>query len=597
MNVDVREHGRKKFLFLVILMALLTATTAAPLSAYAVTEEQRLVEYSKNLKPINNSQWNEIAGSKVSDTYDIVKGDTLWDISKRLFGNSFYWPKIWSFNAGIGNPHVVEPGQKLAFTSGSSESTPKLAPDSGGTTAATAAPVTVVPAARTADNSGKREYEKISPKLWAKEVVGVPDAKVYDEFGLDRTLKIEIPSRFVYRVPEIANDTTVPYLGEIVSTRREGIGISQHDAVFLKSNSQDLQVGSSYTVFDNPEFVREKKSDRSGYIYRSVGEIKVVGVKDDLYVAIVTTAYDVLNRGMKVYPLLPLVSDVKTLPARTALEALVVMGTDISTRNSAQYRIIHLDRGIEDGVQIGNVFRVYDYYDPVSRKKITDSDFLVNADAIVIHATAQFSTAMVLRSHDTFTRGDFAVLLTDVSDLEKVLKGGARDFGEDDKRPPEDKELDELDELDKASGEGLGKKEEAEIKELDQWDKTKDLQNPATTEPTVPSAADTPTDDAEKLPGSEIEPGHKAPPQDPTLDQTLDAPSVTPPGLETPAPPAHLKPAPEQTLEAPPPPKAQEEPSMPGEPSPGPNVEPIVPPDSNTVEPGLPSQPDDVKSN
>ena len=108
----------------------MAATAAAP-AAFGASEEQKLIEIAKQLKPINDSQWHEIAGTKVTDTYDIVKGDTLWDISKRLFGNSFYWPKIWSFNAGIGNPHVVEPGQKLSFTSGSSESTPKLAPDSG----------------------------------------------------------------------------------------------------------------------------------------------------------------------------------------------------------------------------------------------------------------------------------------------------------------------------------------------------------------------------------------------------------------------------------------------------------------------------------
>ena len=55
---------------------------------------------------------------------------------------------------------------------------------------------------------------------------------------------------------------------------------------------------------------------------------------------------------------------------------------------------------------------------------------------------------------------------------------------------PEDHELDELDELDKASGEGLGKKEESEIKELDQWDKSKDIKTEP--EPTQPSTIDAP---------------------------------------------------------------------------------------------------------
>ncbi|MBI3543454.1 MAG: LysM peptidoglycan-binding domain-containing protein, partial [Deltaproteobacteria bacterium] len=318
---------RKKHLLVIAGLATLAAAPSVALAISAGKEEQKLIEISKFLKPMADSQWNEIAGSKVSDTYEIAKGDTLWDISKRLFGNAFYWPKVWSFNSGINNPHVVEPGQKLAFTAGTSESTPKLAPS---TAPESAAPPTSARLANAgtppAPREGEHEYDRISPELWTKPKPAA-ETKNYDEFGIDKDIKIDIPARFTFRVPLIANDTTVPYLGEIVSTRREGLGLSQHETVFLKSNSQDLQVGSSYTVFGEPEFARERKSDRSGYIYRSIGEVKIVGVRDELYVGVITTSYDVVLRGMKVYPLLPLISDLKPLPARTALEALVVTNT------------------------------------------------------------------------------------------------------------------------------------------------------------------------------------------------------------------------------------------------------------------------------
>lgn len=585
MDSIVRQNRRTIFKIAIALSLL-------PAMALAATEEQRLLEIAKKLKPIPDTQWNEIAGAKINDTYDVVKGDNLWDISKRLFGNSFYWPKVWALNHGIPNPHVIDPGQKLAFTAGSSESLPKLAPAAQPTSSSEGiekanAQISTDPTVGSTREDGSREYDKIPPGKWAPEKAS-DDTKNYDEYGIDKELKIKIPVRFSFRIPEIANDTTIPYLGEIVSTRREGNGIANHDAVFLKSNSQDLQVGTTYTIFSEPEFVRERRSDRTAYIYKTAGEVKIVGVKDELYIGVITSQYDIITRGMKLYPLLPLVTDNKPAPARTALEALVVMSPDISTRNSAQYRFIHLDRGIEDGVQIGNVFRIYDYYDPVTQAKITDSDFLVNADAIVIHATAQFSTALVLRSHDTFTRGDFAVLLTDVSDIAKELRSHDHVVGEDeDKRAPEDRELDELDELDKSTGDGMGKKEETEIKELDQWDKTKETQAPSS-EPTVPSPADQPTDQAEQRPGSEAEPAQKAPPQDPSLDQMLDSPAVTPPGLETPPPPAHTKPSPDQTLEAPPAPAAAEEPVIQNssEASSAPPVEPMLPPEGGSATPG-----------
>lgn len=559
-------------------------------AAFAESEEQRLIRISKVLKPISDNQWNEIAGSKLSENYDIVKGDTLWDVSKRLFGNAYYWPKVWSFNAGISNPHILSPGQKLAFLPGSSESIPQLS-------AATPTPAESAEPAHTAVSTqnpesprGSHEYDKVAPDKWAPIDLSKKLSKRYDEFGIDRELKIDLPRRFVFRVPAIANDTTVPYLGEIVGSRREGVALSQGETVFLKSASQDLQVGTTYSILAEPEFVRERKSDRPGYIYKTAGEVKVVGVKDELYIGIISVAYDLIRRGDRIYPLLPLVSDIKPVAAQTALEAVVVFSQINNTRNMSQFQYLHFDRGIEDGVQIGNVFRLYDYYDPTTRAKITDSDFLLNADVLIVHATAQFSTGIVIRSHGTFERGDFGVLLTNVSDLERTARDKSHGLGESDQRTPEDKELDELDELDRNSGEGLGKQEETEIKELDQWDKIKDFQNQPNAEPTVPSAADTPTDEAEKIPGK---------PAEPTLDEELDAPTTQPHGEQKKLPPAKLKKLEkleDQTLDAPPMPEMQ---VLPGEPSPAPKApeteELYNPGNDPNITPIQPTPPEDLE--
>jgi len=529
-----------------VMIGLFTVSSAA----FAETEEQRLIRIAKNLKPISDTQWNEIAGPKISETYDIQKGDTLWDISKRLFGNAYYWPKVWSFNVSITNPHVVAPGEKLNFVAGSSEKMPKLAPQAQGpegTTSnaasdsgATASSATT--GSESPSNSGPHEYDKLPLDRWAPIEVETQLTKKYDEYGLDKELKIQIPQKFSFRVPAIANDTTIPYLGEIVGSRREGVGLSEHETVFIRSASQDLQVGVSYAVLNDAEFARDPKSDRSAYIYQVIGEIKIIGVKDDLYIGTIERSYDVLKRGNRLYPMVPQISQIKPIPAQTALESMLVMSNESQTKNTAQYRFVHFDRGIEDGVQIGNVFRVYEYHDPESRQKLTDADFLVSADILVIHATAQFSTGLILRSRDTLSRGDFGVLLTDVSDLDRQLKGQGRDFGTKSTHSEGDRELDELDALDRASGEGLGSKEEQEIKELDHWDKTKDLQSEPSAEPTLPSDAEVPTDQVEKPPAPTDQEPSLSP--DSTLDQGLDSPSASGPESTPPM-------EPEQTLDAP----------------------------------------------
>lgn len=44
------------------------------------------------------------------DRYTVVKGDTLWDISATFLQSPWLWPKVWSVNPQIDNPHLIFPG-------------------------------------------------------------------------------------------------------------------------------------------------------------------------------------------------------------------------------------------------------------------------------------------------------------------------------------------------------------------------------------------------------------------------------------------------------------------------------------------------------
>ena len=45
--------------------------------------------------------------------YKVMKGDTLWDITKKELNDPFMWPKIWKENSWIANPHWIYPGQMI----------------------------------------------------------------------------------------------------------------------------------------------------------------------------------------------------------------------------------------------------------------------------------------------------------------------------------------------------------------------------------------------------------------------------------------------------------------------------------------------------
>lgn len=51
------------------------------------------------------------------DTYKVVRGDTLWDISSRFLRDPWRWTDVWDFNPQIANPHLIYPGDviRLAY--------------------------------------------------------------------------------------------------------------------------------------------------------------------------------------------------------------------------------------------------------------------------------------------------------------------------------------------------------------------------------------------------------------------------------------------------------------------------------------------------
>ncbi|WP_028866327.1 LysM peptidoglycan-binding domain-containing protein [Psychromonas hadalis] len=49
------------------------------------------------------------------ETYTVVKGDTLWDISEHFLNTPWLWPRLWQANNQVENPHLIYPGDVLTL--------------------------------------------------------------------------------------------------------------------------------------------------------------------------------------------------------------------------------------------------------------------------------------------------------------------------------------------------------------------------------------------------------------------------------------------------------------------------------------------------
>ena len=77
--------------------------------ANIIEEGQSLIIPKVEAKPATEIT-NAISGA----TYQIVKGDTLWDISVRAYGDGYRWVEIAKENK-LTNPNLIHPGNTLTL--------------------------------------------------------------------------------------------------------------------------------------------------------------------------------------------------------------------------------------------------------------------------------------------------------------------------------------------------------------------------------------------------------------------------------------------------------------------------------------------------
>ena len=80
-----------------------------------------------NVNPTPDDVWAVATEKQTARLYQVQKGDTLWSISKILFGDPNFWPKLWSYNKqGILNPHFINPKMKVYFFDGDEQNSPTI---------------------------------------------------------------------------------------------------------------------------------------------------------------------------------------------------------------------------------------------------------------------------------------------------------------------------------------------------------------------------------------------------------------------------------------------------------------------------------------
>jgi hypothetical protein len=245
---------------------------------------------------INNST------TRVSDAtmHTVRRGDTLWAICDSYFKNPYQWPRIWSYNPQIQNPHWIYPGDQVRLRSG--------------VTAATA----------TGPNTPGQNLT-------------------------DRRRQVAPETIFLRNDGFIEDDQSSTW-GEITGSREDKMFLDDFDEVYVRiAEGHEVKLGQELTVF-RP--------------MRSVGGVKLVQIQGTLRVdewnanehiarGRIVETLDVIERGAFVGPVIRKYEVVPPKRNEADIDATIV--SSVHTHQFyGQNQVIFIDKGDLEGIKPGN---------------------------------------------------------------------------------------------------------------------------------------------------------------------------------------------------------------------------------------------------
>jgi LysM repeat protein len=304
-------------------------------------------------------------GGPPPDTHVVQKGDTLWDLSARYYRNAWGWPKLWSYNPQITNPHWIYPGDVVRLVApGGAVATPMPAPVEQG----------------------------------PRKIQGRPRG----------------PNGVFLRQTGFVEPGELKQAGKIVGSKEEKLMLGTLDEAYVDfTKEKPFQVGERYTIYHPTFAVKHPVTGKLlGHMVEILGEGEVRAVTDGHIAKVsIIDSLDPIERGFLVGPLR---RQFKVVPPSTNKSDMIgVVVTTLQPRSLiGTEHIVFLDRGKEDGVEIGNRFQVTrrgDGYIPILAKGPVDDRRFPReniAEIIVVDLREHLSTGIVTSSVKEARPGD-----------------------------------------------------------------------------------------------------------------------------------------------------------------------------------------------
>ncbi len=322
-----------------------------------------------NTNVIPSEEGDVLRAGPLPELHVVRTGDTLWDICTYYFNDPWQWPKIWSYNAQITNPHWIYPGDLV-----------RLLPRG---VFANQGPVDKEPE----KGNDAKPVDKVPPPS-RKTEVGLKQVAFIEKKDLDKSITID---------------------GAVDEKELLGEG----DSVYLSYPSNEPpQVGQKYTIYKPSNAVKNLGS----YVH-ILGELQVVSVKTDKRArGIITQSNMEITRGAKVGPV---VKQYKSVPpvAPTVDAQGSIVARLLGDQIIGEGEVVFIDQGAKEGLEVGNhmfVVRRGDAIPPQAKDMAGQDDRRFPARAlgqiVIVEVGEKISVGLVTVSVQEIELGDTVMM-------------------------------------------------------------------------------------------------------------------------------------------------------------------------------------------
>lgn len=336
-------------------------------------------------EPASAQESREVRGTapaegEETDYHEVREGDTLWDISGQYYGDPYRWPRLWSYNSHITNPHWIYPGD-IIYLDPPSEQKERAETD------------------ETDEDEGPEE--------------------------LDQGLRLPVGGFMVGEKPEfvgriVASPKEARLLGEFdscwVGFGEDGYTDQERDQMKDKNikdlrDPGDVRKKDRFAIVTDNGTLENEDGDVIGHKYLVLGSLVVTDRNEDkLDTAYIDQSWREIERGAFLLPYEKQVRLVQHTPAEKNLVAEIVDSLR-GTFDFGQFEYVFIDKGADDGVRIGNRFYIYQRRAGLPKqwnddKTPSEIPWRRVGRVRVIDVTKNYSTALITKSKREIAIGD-----------------------------------------------------------------------------------------------------------------------------------------------------------------------------------------------